>query len=74
MLIMIFLILQALQGQGNFFPAYDKGSDIYDSLVLKLDGCNEYYYKVNLSNAGVIPPTTDDIMFGGDMQQWLLVG
>ncbi|HVT62023.1 MAG TPA: SusD/RagB family nutrient-binding outer membrane lipoprotein [Legionellaceae bacterium] len=63
---------QALQGQGNFFPSYDKGSDIYDSLVLKLDGAISSI-KGNLSNAAVISPTTDDIMFGGNMEQWLLL-
>jgi hypothetical protein len=61
---------QALQGQGNFFPAYDKASDIYDSLVLKLDNAISVI-KGNLSGSDAVSPTTDDIMFGGDMQQWL---
>lgn len=62
---------QAIQGQGNFFPGYDKASDIYDSLVARLDVAIGLIQS-NLSNASAVVPAQDDIMFGGDMQQWLL--
>src|ERR1019366_9311711 len=61
----------ALQGQGDFFPAYDKGSDVYDSLVNKLDVAINLIQS-NLSNANAVLPTGDDIMFGGNMSKWLL--
>jgi Starch-binding associating with outer membrane len=61
---------QALQGQGNFFPTYDDASLIYDSLTTKLDNAITDI-SANLSNASAVVPTTDDIMFGGDMQSWL---
>lgn len=61
----------ALQGQANFFPSYNKGSDIYDSLVLKMDNAIKDI-QGNSSNADVIVPSSaDDIMFNGDMQQWM---
>lgn len=62
---------QALKGQGNFYPSYDKASDIYDSLTAKLDDAIADI-SANLSNTNAILPTTDDVMFGGNMQNWLL--
>lgn len=61
---------QALQGQGNFFPKYDKGSDVYDSLTAKLDLAINLIQS-NLSNGNAAKPAQDDIMFGGDMSMWL---
>ncbi len=60
----------ALQGQGNFFPAYTKGSDVYDSLVAKLDVAINLIQK-NMSSSSVLLPAQDDIMFGGNMQMWM---
>jgi hypothetical protein len=60
----------ALKGQGDFFPAYDKGSDVYDSLVAKLDLAISLI-QTNLSSSSVVVPAQDDIMFGGNMQMWL---
>jgi hypothetical protein len=61
---------QALNAAKNFYPAYDKQSDIYDSLTAKLDNAMADI-STNLSNAAVVTPTTDDVMFGGNMQSWL---
>lgn len=61
---------KALQGQGNFYPSYDDGSAIYDSLTAKLDNAISDI-SANLNNSSTILPTTDDIMFGGNMQSWL---
>jgi Starch-binding associating with outer membrane len=61
---------QALQVATNFFPAYDKQSDIYDSLTLKLDNAMADI-NANLSNSNVELPESDDIMYGGNMQGWL---
>jgi len=64
---------QALKGAGNFYPTYDKGSDIYDSLVAHLDIALADL-NTNLSNGAVVKPTNDDVMFGGDMTKWLQYG
>ena len=61
---------QALKAQANFYPTYDNGSDIYDSLVLKLDDAISSI-QGNLGNAAVNIPTTDDVLFGGNMNNWL---
>lgn len=63
---------QALKAQGNFYPSYDKGSDIYDSVVLKLDGAIAEL-QANLGNLDVDLPTTDDVLFAGDISQWILL-
>ena len=62
---------QALQGQANFYPSYDKGSDIYDSLTEKLDNAMADI-NTNLSDPTVILPGVDDVIFGGDMSNWIL--
>ena len=62
---------QALKGQANFYPGYDKGSDVYDSLTAKLDAAMADI-TANLNNSSVVAPTVDDVMFGGNMQNWVL--
>ena len=61
---------QALQGSGDLFPKYDKGSDVYDSVVAKLDDAIASI-QTNLSNPNAVTPTTDDVMFGGNMNMWM---
>ena len=58
---------QALKGSNNFFPGYDKGSDIYDSLTAKLD-----LAIAKLSNpvAAEIIPGSDDVLFSGNLANW----
>jgi hypothetical protein len=62
---------QALKGQGNFYPNYDKASDIYDSLTSKLDNAITDI-NANLNNAAVGVPGVEDVMFAGNMQNWIL--
>jgi hypothetical protein len=63
---------EALKGSGDLFPKYDKGSDVYDSLVASLDA-SMASIQANISNATAVTPTSnDDIMFGGNMHDWLL--
>jgi hypothetical protein len=62
---------QALKGQGNFYPSYDKASDVYDSLTAKLDAAMADI-NTNLSNAAVTVPGSEDVMFGGTMSNWIL--
>jgi hypothetical protein len=63
---------QALKASQYFYPVYDDGSVIYDSLTAKLNGAISDIYG-NLNNQAVIVPANDDIMFGGNMQNWLLL-
>ena len=58
---------QALKGSGNFFPSYDKGSDIYDSLTLKLDAA---IATLSSPAASDLIPGADDIMFAGNLTSW----
>jgi hypothetical protein len=60
---------EALKAQKNFYPNYDKGSDVYDSLVLRLD---KDMAAIQNAGANATAPTNDDIMFGGNMHSWLL--
>jgi hypothetical protein len=62
---------QALKGSGNFYPNYDQGSDVYDSLTAKLDFAMADI-DTNLNNTKINLPTTDDVMFAGNMKNWLL--
>jgi Starch-binding associating with outer membrane len=62
---------QALKAQADFYPAYDNASDIYDSLVVKLDNAMTAIQGAQ-GNLTVTTPTTDDVLFGGNMQNWLL--
>ncbi len=62
--------VDALQGSKNFYPSYTNGTQVYDSLVAKLDAAMADI-KANLTNAAVTLPTVDDVMFGGNMQNWL---
>jgi hypothetical protein len=61
---------QALKAQADFYPAYDHASDIYDSLVVKLDNAIASM-QADLGNGSVNTPSTDDILFGGNMQDWI---
>lgn len=57
----------AFQGSANFFPKYDDGQAIYTACIAQLDSA------INIiQNAGVdaISMGTNDVMFGGDMEQW----
>jgi len=59
----------ALQGaNGILFPSYDKGSDVYTALIHQLDTA---IIIIN-NGAGVATnPGSQDIMFGGQMSQWI---
>jgi len=62
---------QALKGAGDFHPTYDKGSDIYDSLVAKLDIAIAEI-QANLNNTTtIVVPGQEDVMFHGNMTDWM---
>jgi hypothetical protein len=61
----------ALKAQLDFYPSYDNGSDVYDSLVLKLDAAMAEIQGA-AGNAAIDVPTNDDVMFQGTMSNWIL--
>ena len=62
---------QALKVTSNFYPSYDSASAIYDSLTAKLDNAMADI-TANMSNAAVVVPAGDDVMYGGNMANWIL--
>jgi Starch-binding associating with outer membrane len=63
---------QALKAQADFYPSYDNGSDIYDSLVAKLD-LTIAGLQTSSSDPVALIPANDDILYGGSMQNWILL-
>lgn len=60
---------QALQeSNGIFTPKYDKGQDVYDSCVKLLDSAVSIFENASLLSA--YNPTTADVMFGGNQNEW----
>lgn len=55
---------QALKGDGNTQPAFDKGHDVYVGLIAEMDAALKQNYNVALNN-----PATD-FVFGGTMTKW----
>lgn len=56
---------EALKGNVNFTPKYDKQQDIYNSLFTLLDE----------ANAAIVPGTIkNDIVYNGDMTKWKKLG
>jgi Starch-binding associating with outer membrane len=61
---------QALQGGTIDFPKYDKAADVYDSCLALLNtGIN--MIETDTSNLNIESPGTYDIMFGGNMDEWI---
>jgi len=62
---------EALQGNtGNVSPTYRGGQDVYDSLIVRID--KAMAMPISTSSAQVTPATkANDLLFGGDMNQWL---
>jgi len=65
----------ALQGDdGNFTPHFNPGQDVYDALIARIDEALTHDYKTFKSNtspnATAIEPGNDDLIFGGNMDNW----
>jgi hypothetical protein len=62
---------QAFQGgAGNLTPVYDSGASIYADLIKQMDNAINL---INTNAAAKVPaigPSTDDIIFGGNMTNW----
>ena len=61
---------EALQGTTAILPKYDKGQDIYDDLFKQIDAG----LTLLKQGAGTFNPTSNDIMFGGDISKWQKFG
>ena len=61
---------QALQGGANINPKYDKAEDIYKDFIVKLD---EAIAEIKAADASgnVRAVRTEDIVFGGNMTNWI---
>jgi len=59
---------QALQGLKNLNPTYDTGQSIYTDLMKQLDAAIVLIQKAPASTAA---PTSSDIMYGGNMTNWI---
>lgn len=59
----------AFQGAKGLTPKYDKGADIYKSLIAKVDAA---IAAINGADAAVAvkPKSAEDVMFKGDMTKW----
>ncbi|HET6253059.1 MAG TPA: SusD/RagB family nutrient-binding outer membrane lipoprotein [Puia sp.] len=58
----------ALNGSsGTLFPKYDKAADVYTSCLHQLDTA----ITIINNNPNAVSPGGQDIMFGGDMGQWI---
>jgi len=56
----------ALQGTGDLQPKFDDGYSIYTDLLSKIDTALAQDFSASTNTA----PGTQDLVFGGDMQQW----
>lgn len=55
----------ANQGAANPTPDFESGAAVYDSVFVQIDRGI-----ANLSNASDISPSTDDVIYGGDLENW----
>ena len=61
---------EALLRKDNATPVYDNAKTIYHDLVIRLSKAITLIDSANI-NGGQTAPTTDDIMFGGNMTKWI---
>ena len=59
---------QALKGTSTLNPTYDNGSAIYDDLLKQIDAA---IVLIQSAPATAMNPGTSDIMYGGNMTNWL---
>lgn len=56
---------EALQGEKQYQPAYDKQEDIYNGIQQLLDSAI-----ANIAQGGAVTPGGDDYFYEGDMSKW----
>ena len=71
---MISLIREAFRGNAvspNLQPTYDKAQGLYDTIASLI---NVGTALLQSANAGVLTPTTQDVVFGGNAAAWIKFG
>lgn len=58
---------EALKGSENFYPKYDDGEVVYDSLLNRIDKV----ITLDFNASSALDPGTSDLIFGGDMDKWI---
>ncbi len=58
---------EALQGEANLQPKYDKGEDVYVDLLKRIDDA----LSKDLTVKTVTNPGSQDLIFGGDFSKWI---
>lgn len=58
---------QAMKGDNNLKPAYDKAQDLYDTIVSLVNIGAGY---IDNPDPGLITPGVDDHLYGGDGKKW----
>lgn len=62
---------KAFEGSNDFFPTYDAGQDIYNINIAQLDSAIMVIQNAMANNPNAIALGGNDIMFQGDMGQWM---
>jgi hypothetical protein len=62
---------QAMKGDRNLKPAYDKALGLYDTIISLVNKGIEY---IDNPDAGLITPGADDHLYGGDADSWKYFG
>lgn len=58
----------SMKGTENLTPTYDKGSAIYDDLIIQLDAAIKM---IQAAPTGTATPAAGDVMFQGNMTNWI---
>jgi Starch-binding associating with outer membrane len=61
---------EALKGSTNLTPKFDKGADIYASLLTRIDDA-VVLLSGDAAKAG-LAPGVDDLIYGGDIAKWIM--
>lgn len=61
----------ALQINSSPLPKYDRQQDIYTNIQIQLDSAIQELSKPRTANQGGIVPSSDDVIFKGDISKWI---
>ncbi|MEO6883004.1 MAG: SusD/RagB family nutrient-binding outer membrane lipoprotein [Bacteroidia bacterium] len=59
---------QSFKGVSNLHPAYDNDQTLYGTITTLL---NQAIVDLNNPNSGLLTPSTDDFMYGGNAANWI---
>jgi hypothetical protein len=62
---------QAFQGNENFHPTYDDDKELYDTIKSLI---NVGIIQLNDPNPGVLTPSVEDFIYGGNADNWIKFG